>query len=417
VAQYNLACALAQLGALDRAGEALLEAVSVGFTRFHEMHRDESLAPIRDHATYKQIVAHVPEILDARGEAEFDALAGRASHAYKTARDARLRLNYASAADDESFEFAREEIRRVAGWVEGNLFELPEDREMDPWVSVILPTPEDFFKLVRGAQTVGGYFDRGMRRLVSQDAGPTLRHEFFHVLHSRHQSRLGQEHPHWVQEGLASLLEDVERTESGTFRIVPSWRTNSAKRLAGTTAFPPIEHVASLSRERFVRLRPRANYALSRSFFMFLLERGKLREWYEQYTERFEEDPTGVSAIERVLDAPMREINPDFRRWLSGLPEVGEARHPGEASLGVDIRAGSGSGPVVSVRVRDWNRGRPSELRSRDVIKGIDGRQVRSIDDLHRILGSYEPGDRVAVRVSRWSEEMDVRVRLVRYDR
>lgn len=416
VAQYNLACVLAQLGDLDASGEALLDAVSVGFSRFHEMRRDESLAPMRGHEVYRRIVSHVPEILDARGEAEFGVLVDKTSGAYTSARDAELRLNFASAVDDESFAFARDEIGRVARWTEGHVFELPDDSEMDPWVAVILPTPEDFFKLVRGAMTVGGYYDRDNRRLVSQDVGPTLRHEFFHVLHRRHQARLGQEHPHWVQEGLAALLEDVETTDSGGFEVVPSWRTNAARRLARTTAFPPVEHIASLSPERFVRHRPRANYALSRAFFMYLLDQGALKAWYANYTDGFVDDPTGIDAIERTLGEDMRAVNRAFREWLRELPEVGEQRHPGAASLGVDVTAGTGSGPVVSVRWRDWRDANPTDLRSRDVVKGIDGREVRSIDDLHRVLGSYKPGQTVTVRVSRWSEEIDVRVKLVTND-
>jgi len=112
----------------------------------------------------------------------------------------------------------------------------------------------------------------------------------------------------------------------------------------------------------------------------------------------------------------MREINRDFRAWLVALPEVGEQRRPGDAWLGVEIKPGRGSGPVVSKSIRDWKRGIPTPLRSRDIIKAVDGRDVRSIDDLHRILGEYEPGRVVDVHISRGSEESDVRVKLVRYD-
>jgi len=307
IAHYNLACAHAMLSETDASAESLFTSVKLGFTRFFDMKRDRSLDAIRGHEKYRLIVEHIPEILDARGDAEYEVLASKTSSQYQTARDSLLRLNYASAADDESLEFARNEIGRVAKWTDATVFRLPTDRENDPWISVILPTPEDFIRLVRGS-TVGGYYDRDKRRLVSQDTGPSLRHEFFHVLHWRHQERLGQTHPYWVAEGLASVLEDVEVTENGGYTIEPSWRTNIAKRLAGSTRFPKIERIASLSQRAFLAQRASAHYAVSRAVFMYLHEQGKLGEWYSAYTGSFDEDPTGVRALEAVLGKTMREI-------------------------------------------------------------------------------------------------------------
>ncbi len=413
-AHYNLACSFAQLGDADAGAEALTNAVRFGFTRFFDMARDQTLAPIRGHELYERIVENIPEILDARGEAEFTMLTEKTSKKYTTVRDAGLRLNFASAADSESLAFAREEIARVAAWTEAQLFELPRDTERDPWVAVILPTPEDFVRLVRGARSLGGFYDRDNRRLVTQDTGPSLRHEFFHVLHWRHQERLGQEHAYWIAEGLAALLEDVEIDEHGEFVIVPSWRTNIAQRLARSTRFPSIKRIASLDRATYMGSRASANYAVARSLFMFLNEQGKLGAWYAAYTEGFEQDPTGVAALESVLGRPVREIDRVFRMWVLELEQVGEQRRPGSVGLGVEIKAGRGSGPVVSVSIRNWKRGVTTGLRSRDIIKAIDGRDVRSIDDYYRILGGYKAGRTVAVRIVRGKSEMDVPVKLVR---
>ena len=413
IARYNLACTLTQQGRLDDASKHLLDAVAIGFTHFQEMKRDPSLDPLRSHPVYVELAEHIPEILDARGDAQYRLLNENTSQDYATSRDHTLRLNFACASDDESFAHARREVQRVASWVDATLFETGASRPDDAWVAVILPTPEDFFRLVRGSSTVGGYYDLDARRLVTQDAGPTLRHEFFHVLHHRHQAHLGQRHALWIQEGLAALLEDADVSEDGTFRVMPSWRTNSAKRLARTTRFPTLEYIARLSPERYTRQRPKANYAISRAFFMYLIEQDRLRDFYTRYCADFDSDPTGVSTIEHTLEKPMRSVNREFRAWLRELPEVGERLRPGDASLGVDLRAGSGSGPVVSVRFQDWNRAHATPFRSGDVIKSINGRDVRSIDDLHRILGSYAPGQVASVRVARWSKPLDLDVKLI----
>ena len=102
--------------------------------------------------------------------------------------------------------------------------------ETNPVIISSLPTPQDFARLV-GAPGIGGYYERDRKRLVSQDIGPSLRHEFFHVLHWRRMDRTGQQHPYWVMEGFATLVEDIEADGSGGISVVPSWRTNIVRRL------------------------------------------------------------------------------------------------------------------------------------------------------------------------------------------
>ena len=60
-------------------------------------------------------------------------------------------------------------------------------------------------------------------------------------------SRIGQGHPLWVQEGLCSLIEDIDvtaeqNTKSGMEEIAPvaSWRTNTAKRMVKTNLLPKL---------------------------------------------------------------------------------------------------------------------------------------------------------------------------------
>jgi S1-C subfamily serine protease len=47
-----------------------------------------------------------------------------------------------------------------------------------------------------------------------------------------------------------------------------------------------------------------------------------------------------------------------------------------------------------------------------DVIVGVEGREVRSFDDLYTALDEHEPGDRVTVRVRRGDRERDVQITL-----
>jgi len=405
-------CALSRRGRVDESAEMLLDAIGHGFVGFHRMTRDPDLEALRGHRTYRLLIEKWGEILDARGEAEHRAMRDAMLEEYAHARDDALRINLAAAYGERETARARGDLGRVAAWAEREVFGdlSPADPSRpDPWVSVILPTPEDFIRMVR-ALRAGGVYDPVRRRLVARDIGPSMRHEFFHVLHWRDMNRRGQEHPIWVQEGLASLVEDVE-VVGGSLRVLPSWRTNIVKRLERANRLTAWGELFSMPRERFMKLRPKANYAEARAVLMFLLHEGALRSWYSAYVETFGEDPSGVLAVERALGVPLERAEDRFADWVRELEEVGELHRPGAAGLGLELRPGRGDGPVVDeiVGLRDGRRG----LRNRDVILAVDGEATATLDDLHRVLGAREVGDVVVLSVRRGRSRVEVEWELV----
>lgn len=413
---YNIACALAMMGEDDAAIQALLDAMKFGFVDYRQMQRDEHLASIRDHPTYKTIIDRWATLLDARADAEAEAMGEWLGSGYTILEDDERRLLYVSSFPEPEFEDARRQIELVERWAFDNV--LPElgatEQRPHPWVTVILPEPEDFFRLVQ-LTGVGGIYDKDAKRLVTQDIGPSLRHEFFHVLHWRHMAELGQHHPFWIMEGLASVLEDVE-VRGGTLIPQPSWRTNIARHLEKAGALTPWHHLFTMERREFVGRRPKANYAQARAVFLFLHERDRLRDWYARYVSTFDEDPSGRAAMEHVFDRPLEAIEGDFANWLEQLPEVAEQRDPGAASLGVELGAGTGDGPVVDGIVTGspgWRANKEEPLRNRDVIQAIDGTTIRTLDDLHRVLGEHDPGDVVTLTVRRGTKRFQAAYELV----
>ena len=404
-AHYNLACALGRSGNAVAAEAALEEAFAKGFIDLFHMQRDPDLGSVRATRTYSLLIKGWPDILNARGASDLASLkdrfaAGAPPEKYQFDSDPALRLHYASAFRPSSFEDARAQIARVNAWAVRELFPPADPADLrqrpDPWVSVVLPTPTDFFRLVF-ADGVGGYYDRDRRRLVTQDIGPGLRHEFFHVLHWRFTERLGQRHPLWVMEGLACLFEDVEmpgEADSGAFVFKPSWRTNIAKRLARFGGLAPLERFLTLPDEKFMSERPRANYAQARALCMYLDEMGRLALWFKDYREHFDTDPTGREALERTVDLPLPRIDAAFRAWAAQLPEVAEQSKPARFGLGVSVKGGSGDGVLISnvVTGSRLSRGVSNPLRNRDVILAIEGHPVRTLDDYVRILGELQEG-------------------------
>lgn len=403
--RYNLACALTRAGDTAAAEKALEDAFAHGFIELFHMQRDPDLAGLRPTRTFTLLIKGWRDILDARGTADLASLKERFTpgpppDGYTFATDNELRLHYASAFRPASFDDARDQITRVHAWATRELFPPPpaDDAKARPdaWVSVVLPTPKDFFRLVF-SDGVGGYFDRDRKRLVTQDLGPGLRHEFLHVLHWRHADRLGQRHPLWIMEGLACLLEDVEMPgapASGAFTIKPSWRTNIARRLARNGGLMPLERFTSLPDEKFMSERPRANYAQARALCMFLNERGKLALWFRAYTEDHAQDPTGRRALEAAFDLPLKRIESEFRAWAAKIEEVAEQSKPARFGLGASVKGGVGDGVVVSnvVSTSRLSRGVSNPLRNRDVILALNDLPVRTMDDYVRILGELQEG-------------------------
>ncbi len=397
---YNLACALALAGDTPSAERALEEAFAHGFIDLFHMQRDPDLASIRGSRTFTLLIRGWPDLLEARGIADLQSLKNRFTPgtppaAYTHFSDPVLRLHFASAFRESSFDDARAQITRVTAWARRELFPPPPAEDLaarpDPWVSVVLPTPSDFFRLVF-SDGVGGYYDRDRRRLVTQDLGPGLRHEFLHVLHWRHAERLGQRHPLWIMEGLACLLEDVEmpgEPESGDFILKPSWRTNIARRLAKIGGLMPLERFLALPDEKFMDDRPRAQYAQARALCLFLHEQKLLPAWFRAYTDTYDKDPTGRLALENTFDLPLPRIEQRFRAWAAKLPEVAEQAKPARFGLGVSVKGGAGDGVLISSIVAGsrLSRGVSNPLRHRDVILTIDAQPVRTLDDYARILG------------------------------
>ncbi len=414
---YNLACAESMLGNTEQGVEYLLDSIGHGFVDFHTMERDAHLDRVRDTPRYALVIQNWRKLLDARGEAELVGLSEVLDDGYAFDRDASLRVHYISALGDEGIGTARKEVERVTAWAGERVFGTVEEDEDRPsaWVSVIVPTRRDFFRFIRGLG-VGGIYDKDQKRLVTQDVGASLRHEFFHVLHWRDMAQWGQEHAYWVMEGLASVVEDVEGDGAGGLKPVESWRTNIVKRLERRGLLTKWPVLFKMKRERFVGSRGRAYYAQARAVFMFMDERGVLREWYEEYVDGFEGDPSGLVAVEAVFDQPAKEVEREFRVWIRGLEEVAEQAHPGSAGLGISVKPGRGDGVVVDQIVAgardgaEWIEGR---LRKGDVVLSIDRQATPTLDEYYRVLGGYEVGDEVSIEARRGTRRLALRARLV----
>ncbi|GJQ29888.1 MAG: hypothetical protein HBSAPP03_17720 [Phycisphaerae bacterium] len=426
VAYYNLACCRAAQGDPAGAGEHLAKAVEFGFTDIRYLRRDPTFDAVRDDPNYRRIVDTWPTLQLASLDANLATQRAFFAKGYHEWRDERLKIHCLSAFDARTDDHVKAEFTRLADWAAANvipdLFD-PEQAVDDAWVVVVLPTQSDFTKwatsvygpgAVRGTSMIAGSYEHDAKRLVSMDLGATLRHEFFHVLHWRDITRKGQTHPVWIMEGLCSLVEDYDLTPDGHLTPVASWRTNSVKRVERIGKLTPFADLTAMSQQKFIGSRPLANYALARAAFLYLHDSNRLKDWYAHYTTRYRDDPSGLRALELATGLVHADLDADFKRWVrASLAMVPEEIKPGMASLGLEVDAGTGEGPVVTAVARSRDGVRPN-LRVGDIITAIDHRPVRDLAELVRVLSAYKPGDTVEVAYRRYRLAGTASVTLVR---
>lgn len=430
VVYYNLACAHARAGNRADAIANLRRSIELGFIDRRQLTTDPDLEAIRTEPDYRAIVDNWSAIVKARAEANLERTREIYGPGYIYEIDEARRLMFATAHDQQSLDIARKELAMLWDWGLAEVFldlradaaSTPEAaRPEDPWVTVILPDRADFEKWMfatygpaarNNFSGIGGAYDHDRKQLVAQDLGGTLRHEFFHVLHWRSTTRARQMHPIWVQEGLCSLVEDYDVVNQRVVPV-PSWRTNTVKRLLSGGRLTPIKELASIPRELFgAGGRTMARYAESRAFFLFLYQQNALGAWYAHFLAHYNEDPTGYGSILATLATDDAGLERRYRAWVKDLPSIPEAGgREGRAGLGVDIDMGSGDGPVVTAVVS--RTARQSALRAGDVIYAVNGRPTREVMELVRVLGSYAPGERVTLSLRRGSRHLTTDIPLV----
>lgn len=403
---YNLAAVESLRNNPGAAERHLSKAIALGFSDLRTLQRDLHLANIRGRDLYDQLVARWDELLAARRTADTAFAARLVPRSRESRTIERWKLELVSSHGPVATDESERELTLLIGWATERLFPntaKPDALQNDPWIMVILPDRTNFARWALatfgpgargGTSGIGGAYDHNRRRLVAQDLGATLRHELIHVLHWRDMSRLGQEHAAWIQEGLASLVEDYDIVDDELVPA-PSWRTNIVKRQLDINFLTPIEELATTEMQRFVASRPLAKYAQSRAVMLFLYDLGRLEAFYQTYIQTFDQDPTGMIALQQTLDLEQPEIEQHYRDWLEALPTVAETGSDLPATLGITIENGTGDG----VRVSDLPPGsrQRTGLRIGSVITHINNRPTRDLQELIRILSDYAAGETVTL--------------------
>ncbi len=408
---YTAAGVHAQIGNIDRAAELLKKSVEAGFREFEAMQRDPDLVPLHNHDVYLAIVEAYFRVA-APGADLFEQWERKYGKGiYRLDRDEKRHLLFATALDETSHREIREMLERQADQQAATLF---GDTPRYP-VLIALPTPAHAREAL-GHDNIGGMYFHNRRELIARDVGGSLRHEFTHLMHFGHMERLRQNHPLWIQEGLAALYEDYRIEPDGTIEFLPNERLAEVKRQASGRRLPTWPELFEMDSRVFMRDAAKM-YAMVRSIFEFIADRGLLDKWYAAYVAHFEDDDTGRVAFETVFGEPVDRVERSWRVWLIARPDVATTVRPGSASLGIEFQPRAVSDGVLVLRVFEGSAAQRAGLREKDVIVAVDGEPTRSGQELSIRIAGRRVGDFVMLRVRRDGRYLDIGVTLEAFRR
>ena len=397
---YNLACANSRLGRPDLAVSQLAQAVERGYDDMKHMERDPDLEALHDVKGFKEILARRDEIHRERAEERFAALTKRFTDDYIVEIDHKNKLVFATNIDRPTLEALRDELTRQAAALWDELFA----NRFERYVTVIIPKPGTTMP----ARHVAGFYNPMDNALVARSIGMVLRHEFTHALHFGDQRGRAQQHPTWVLEGLATLYENSRHTGG---RLVPihSGRLRVVQQLVKRNQAMPLGTLMKLSHLQFVR-HAQAAYAMSRYFMMYLHQRGKLRAWYDAYTSGYEQDRTGIRAVEKVLGKKLADVQADWQAWVARQEAPDLYVGANQPYMGISSRP-SVDGLLLSHVVPGSGADRAG-LKRGDLIVRINGEKTVDRSDMLRQVTAGKVGEKLKVTYRRDNELHETNVEL-----
>lgn len=324
VCLYNLALTCAVTDRPDVAVEYLTKATDAGFTDFHRLLNDPAFVPLRELPAFQRLLDRREEIRRHAAERMLAELKADFGDHYRYELDEPHKLALAGRLDQAALDAAAEGLRVEEQSLGEQVFSHPPDE----LIRVIIATSLDFSKLEHRAD-VGGHYDDATRTILVKRPGPELRHEYVHALHAADQHALGQEHPVWLSEGLATLYEQpksIPATQPAAARMMPAdnWRLARVQTAARHDSLIPLDKLLVMDRAAFTA-RADLAYGESGSLLLYLHERRLLKKFYDTYVASYANDSTARHALEATTGMSLGELQKAWVAWLLPRTVPGEA--------------------------------------------------------------------------------------------
>jgi hypothetical protein len=400
---YNMACLKALTNRPDDAMAYLERAANAGFTDFIHIDQDPDLTPLHALPRYKAMLAAKDLYQKRDADRAVASLRRQLGDKYLFDVDYDTKLIFAANIDPQSLAAVKKWLTMQAKSQWEQLFA----HKPDQYVAIVLPSPADYRKIISkiiDKRGVEGIYIHSARMLIAGRLGQVMTHEFTHALHAGDLDPLGQEHPIWIVEGLASLFE------AGQFegeKLVPHdnyrlWHLRVAYR---TGKLIPLEKLFTWKQAQFVA-NANLGYGEASSVMLYLYEQDLVRKFYDTYKVNFEKDPTGRLTLEQVTGKPLKDFEREWQTWMF-------KRTPPATDIAV-------LGPVIGMYFVQENDGLkvdrivgkgPADsagVKMGDVVVGLNDLDVRDPNSLTPLLKEFKPGDSVLFKLRRGEEYLNL---------
>ncbi len=166
-------------------------------------------------------------------------------------------------------------------------------------------SPYGFYKISRNAITI---------RYVSWKG--SIAHE---VTHAMIQADFPQV-PSWFNEGMAALHENA-KFNNDKLETSFSWRILSLRRSFRENTYTPLKFLMVTNDEELYSGRASFYYAQSCYLLMYLMDKGLITDYYKLFRKSYEEDPTGISQLETVLNMPLEKFEPEYTAYVQSFQQ------------------------------------------------------------------------------------------------
>jgi hypothetical protein len=406
MALYDIACAYAALGKLDKAVLHLRMAVATGYADFDRIDRNPDFDAIRSHKGYVEISKKRDAIQLQAAQKKLEELKKKFGEGYTYEIDEKHKLIFATNRSLKMLARMKEHLLQYADAQYRAIW----DYKPSCYITIICPNEEDYKKVVVNPGVAGRYHPWD-KSLVSLDIDKILDHEFTHALHYADQEAKRIDAPTYIAEGFATLFETGGMVGD---RFIPRTINNAfynVKQAIQKDEHVPWRQLCRLSHYQFHQKNRRLHYCQSRYMFVYLYERGKLKKWYDNYCRTFHRDRSGRAAWEMTFCKTFDEIEKDWVEWIKTLPQTApKIEHLGDAYLGVEFEECDEG--VALYRVEFDSPAFRDGLRAGDIITGADDKKLATYKEIIEFLASRNAGDKVAFRILRGGAETTVNVTL-----
>ncbi|KKM69308.1 hypothetical protein LCGC14_1452120 [marine sediment metagenome] len=402
MAWYNMACVHSRMGKPEKALAALDKALEHGYSDFRYMQRDPDFDPIRALPGYAAVLKRNEQVQRRRAEKLTESLRKRFGEGYIVEVDHPDKLVFATDIDRRTLEELKDHLTAYAKAQWKSLF----THRFEQYVTIVVPA-----KWPPSRRRLGGYYLHSQRMLMAKQIGMVMTHEFTHALHDADQDGLGQRHPIWVTEGLATLFETSTVTPVKV-RPEPNRRLNLLKRLIARGRTIPFKDIVKLSHAEFMK-KTVVGYAQVRYMMMYMYAGGRLKQWYDAYTAGFEKDKTGAKALEKVYGMKLSKIEAKWKRWVRKQKSPPVRLRRNSAYIGVQTRSLRDGLKIVTVV--PGSGAEKAGLASGDVIVSVDGQRMVDSAELLKVVSSAKVGQKLRVGYRRDGEYYTAEVTLGRW--